>query len=106
MSTKTNTVITMKKRKTRASTSGKVPTVHQLKTWPNFFNEILSGIKPFEFRYDDRGFKVGDILLLQEWDPKKKSFTGNAVEKKVTYILRCDDVGACGWVVMTWGGDF
>ena len=63
-------------------------TTHELKTWPEYFEAILDGRKRFEFRLDDRDFKVGDVLLLREYDPNKWDYTGNTVRVKVTYILR------------------
>ncbi|MCX7610250.1 MAG: DUF3850 domain-containing protein [Ignavibacterium sp.] len=38
--------------------------VHKLKIYPEFFKEVCSGKKTFEIRKNDRGFQVGDILLL------------------------------------------
>lgn len=61
---------------------------HELKTWPAFFEEIASGRKTFEVRQDDRGFSVGDILVLREWEPTGEQYTGREVRKVVTYILR------------------
>lgn len=42
---------------------------HELKCWPEYFMQILSGEKPFEIRNDDRDYKVGDFLLLREFVP-------------------------------------
>ena len=64
-----------------------LPKVHKLKTWPKYFLDVREGVKTFEFRKNDRDFKVGDFLLLQEFDPFTKSFTGNEVWVKVTYKL-------------------
>ena len=60
--------------------------VHQLKTLPEFF-KVVGFLKPFEVRRDDRGFKVGDILWLQEWT-EKGGYTGLSKKFKVSYILR------------------
>ncbi len=46
---------------------------HELKTWPEMFAAVLSGEKTFEYRKDDRGFMVGDILKLMHWDPAQYS---------------------------------
>lgn len=40
---------------------------HELKTWPEFFEEIVTGRKTFEIRLNDRGFQVGDGLWLREY---------------------------------------
>jgi hypothetical protein len=60
---------------------------HELKVWPPFFNDIISGRKEFEVRENDRGFKVGDHLVLKEYDPKTEKYTGFSVEKEIRYIL-------------------
>ena len=56
---------------------------HYLKTLPEFFQAVSSGKKRFEIRKDDRGFMVGDTLLLQEFDGTH--FTGQIVRCVVTY---------------------
>lgn len=42
---------------------------HELKTWPEFFEAVERGDKTFEVRRDDRGFCVGDTLVLQRFQP-------------------------------------
>ncbi len=61
---------------------------HALKTWTEFYQAVEAGIKPFEIRRDDRPFKVGETLLLQEWDNIKKEYTGNETKRTITFILR------------------
>lgn len=58
---------------------------HDLKILTEYFQDVCSRSKPFELRKNDRNFKVGDILLLQEFDGEK--LTGNQVKRTVTYIL-------------------
>ena len=60
--------------------------VHQLKILPQHFQDVLSGRKTFELRKDDRGYQVGDELILAEWDGEK--YTGVAIPVRVTHILR------------------
>jgi len=43
---------------------------HELKVWPEYFEPVAGGWKRFELRKDDRGFKVGDAVVLKEWDPE------------------------------------
>ena len=60
--------------------------VHELKIAPNYFEKVVSKEKSFEVRYNDRYFKVGDILKLMEY--VDGSYTGQSIYVKVTYILR------------------
>ncbi|GAY70610.1 hypothetical protein FMV2238Y02_03340 [Streptococcus canis] len=46
-------------------------TQHMLKCYPQYFKAVKDGTKPFECRYNDRDFKVGDELLLREYEPQK-----------------------------------
>ncbi len=74
--------------------------VHELKTWPVYFEEVWWDRKRFEVRYDDRGFQVGDMLRLREYSPELKCYTGRVTERVVGYIMR-DFVGlAPGYVVL------
>lgn len=60
--------------------------IHCLKIWPEHFEEVLAGRKPFEIRRDDRGYQVGDLLCLQEWDPATLEHTGRELQKRVSCI--------------------
>jgi hypothetical protein len=59
---------------------------HDLKTWPDAFQAVWDGRKTAEFRRDDRGFDVGDVLRLREWDPKTSLYSGRAIEARITHI--------------------
>ena len=61
---------------------------HELKILPQYFEAVWSGRKTFEVRFDDRGYKVGDVLVLKEWD--KGVFTGRETKVMVTYLYRGD----------------
>jgi hypothetical protein len=83
--------------------------LHALKTWPEFFRAIWDGEKTFEARRDDRGYAVGDELLMREWVPKRDmtgvawrgDYTGRSVRAVVTYVLRGGSFGVePGHVVM------
>ena len=62
-------------------------TDHVLKTWPEYFEAVASGAKTFELRFDDRGYQVGDHLVLREWSVTD-GYTGRVVIKRVSYVLR------------------
>ena len=65
------------------------------KIWPEYFELVKEGTKRFELRVADFDVKEGDVLILEEWDPKEKKYTGRKIEKKVDYILnfKLDDFG-------------
>jgi ASC-1-like (ASCH) protein len=58
------------------------------KIWPEYFELVSSGKKKFELRLADFDIKEGDTLLLEEWDPKTKEYTGRKIEKKVSFVLK------------------
>lgn len=60
---------------------------HEKKCWPEYFHSILDGTKRFEIRLADWKCEPGDELVLQEWDPVTKKFTGREIIKKVDYVL-------------------
>lgn len=47
------------------------PVIHELKCWIPWFEFIRCGRKRFELRFNDRGYQVGDLLRLREYDPIK-----------------------------------
>jgi len=75
---------------------------HKLKTWIPYYRDIINDIKTFEIRKNDRDFKVGDILILEEWDDIKETYTGHFIYMRVGYILKGGQFGIeDGYVVMT-----
>ncbi|OGG44201.1 hypothetical protein A2841_04165 [Candidatus Kaiserbacteria bacterium RIFCSPHIGHO2_01_FULL_48_10] len=56
------------------------------KIWLEYFDAVASGKKKFELRLNDFDVNEGDLLILEEWDPKTKEYTGRKTEKKVTYV--------------------
>lgn len=64
--------------------------VHELKIEPKYFAPVIEGIKTFEIRKDDRGYKCGDLLHLKEFDGE--AFTGKSVIMEVTYITYYNQV--------------
>lgn len=71
-----------------SETSGnkKASAQHVLKTWPEPFAAVLAGLKTAELRVNDRGFEVGDELLLAEFDPSTGRFSGRTVARTVSHI--------------------
>jgi hypothetical protein len=72
-------------------------TVHELKCWPEYFQQVKTGAKNFELRLNDRDYKTGDILHLKEWNLKGYNsvspnelvgeYTGDELRVKVKYIF-------------------
>jgi len=60
------------------------------KIWPEYFELIKSGKKRFEIRLADFDIKEGDKLLLQEWNPETREYTGKEIEVEAKYILKLD----------------
>lgn len=70
--------------------------VHELKIWPQYYFQVASGMKTFEYRENDRNFQKGDKVILKEWDPTPINpefstpigYTGSpALEFKIGYVL-------------------
>ena len=74
---------------------------HKLKILSEYYYDVHIGLKPFELRKDDRGFEVGDTLILEEYDSNLKDYTGRKTTKKITYILSGGQFGLVeGYVIM------
>jgi hypothetical protein len=73
---------------------------HELKTWPEFFDSLMTTEKKFEIRNDDRHFQVGDILVLREWSPID-GYSGRKIKKIVTYVLRSHKGLLDGFVILS-----
>ncbi|KYK27130.1 hypothetical protein AYK26_00350 [Euryarchaeota archaeon SM23-78] len=53
------------------------------KSWPEQFQGMLDGKKNADVRVADFKVKEGDTLVLEEYDPKTKKYTGRVLKKKV-----------------------
>lgn len=73
---------------------------HELKTWPEYFQAVYDGLKPFELRKDDRPYNVGDVLRLREYEPMTDTYTGRVIDVEVTYCLRGFAGIEAGYVVI------
>jgi len=59
---------------------------HELKCWPGPFADVVAGLKTYEVRKNDRGFKEGDVLWLRCWSREDGYNFGRSVEVDVTHI--------------------
>lgn len=99
-------------------------TTHTIKTAPEHFQALLDGTKTAELRKDDRGFAVGDVLVLREYDNNKAiqlftdadpeldideawayarplSYTGRELRRVVSHVLRGGPWLAEGYVMLS-----
>ncbi|WP_270265694.1 DUF3850 domain-containing protein [Enterococcus faecalis] len=74
----------------------KEPTIHELKILPEYFEAVVSGNKRFEIRKNDRNYKKGDILRLNEY--QEGQYTGDVHVSEITYIT--DYAQQDGYVVL------
>jgi hypothetical protein len=62
------------------------------KILPEYFKQVEDGSKTFELRLADWECNPGDVLVLKEWDPRLKTYTGREITKEVGYVLKTKDV--------------
>jgi len=62
------------------------------KAWPELFQAVLDGNKKFDLRLADVDIKEGDILLLEEYNPETKEYTGRKIERKVNFVMKTRDL--------------
>ncbi|MGJ7523300.1 DUF3850 domain-containing protein [Variovorax sp. LT1P1] len=87
-------------------------TEHILKTDPEVFEAARSGAKTFEIRFNDRDFRVGDVLQLREprWTSTEMragsplDFTGRTLTKTVSHVLSGYGL-VDGWVCLSYAQD-
>ena len=75
--------------------------VHCLKTWPEYFQKVRIGAKSCDVRKNDRDYKVGDVLLLCEYDPASNLLTGAVVKVEVTDLVDNPEWLCAGFVAMS-----
>lgn len=75
--------------------------IHAVKQLTVHFNDVISGKKTFEVRLNDRDYRVGDLVALNEYDPENNKYTGRSCLVYIDYIL--DDKLYClpGYIVMS-----
>lgn len=67
-----------------------MPKTHRLKVHHSVVPDLVSGVKSFEFRFDDRNFEVGDTLDMYIVDDDGKELNWRpayGMVKLVTYKL-------------------
>ncbi|OCG56983.1 DUF3850 domain-containing protein [Gilliamella sp. Nev3-1] len=75
-------------------------TTHELKIKSEYFMDVVKDIKKAEIRYNDRNYKVGDILKLHEID-ELGNRTGNQCSVIVSHILDDAEYLRDGYVMLS-----
>jgi hypothetical protein len=71
--------------------TGLPPYDYEVKSWPQFFEPMVAGKKLHDMRNKkDRSYKVGDRMLLREFDPFGGGYTGRVAIAHITYITSND----------------
>jgi ASC-1-like (ASCH) protein len=72
---------------------------HTLRILPEYFEAVKDGRKTFEIRLNDRGYNVGDSLVLQEF--ASGLYSGDQIIVNVTDVLFSGFGLEDGWVIMS-----
>lgn len=75
--------------------------IHELKQYPEHFEDVISGKKNFEVRKNDRPFKNGDLLALNEYNPDSKEYTNRSCVVYIDYILNDPNYCKEGYVILS-----
>lgn len=67
------------------------PRVHNVKTWPQFFQDQLDEFVSFQLRYNmDRNYQKGDVFIQHEFLPTPGStvgtYTGRVIHSEIGYV--------------------
>lgn len=76
-----------------------MPRIHEVKILQEYYDAVDKGLKTWEYRFNDRNYTEGDILILKEWNGDK--FTGRRLMVQIAYILRDFFALPDGWVIMS-----
>lgn len=60
---------------------------HELKCTADYYEDVESGRKPFELRYNDRNFQAGDTILLRKTDRVGRDYLGEQMKLEITCVV-------------------
>lgn len=64
--------------------------IHSIKISNQYFDDVRTGFKPFEVRFNDRDYQIGDLLLMNEVimdNYATLTETGRQLSAIITYVL-------------------
>jgi hypothetical protein len=62
-----------------------MPTTHILKSWPDTYIQADAEAKTVQLRFNDRDYRVGDVVVLQEYVPTREEWEEHLDEAKFPY---------------------
>ena len=78
------------------------PEVHRIKVLTPYYQDLVDRKKSFELRINDRDYRVGDTVILEEYTGE--FFTGRGIRRKIKYVLKdCPQFGLKnGYCIFCW----
>jgi hypothetical protein len=74
--------------------------IHHVKSWPHQFVEVKAGRKTGELRQNDRGYSIGDQMVLHEYDPETSLYSGQTVTVEITHKVDRDNLCAVSKIAL------
>jgi len=71
--------------------------IHKLKCIAPFFQAAWDRKKRFEIRINDRKYKVDDIVILREYFPATRTYSGREIEFAIEYLIEGTNCLRQGW---------
>lgn len=65
-------------------------TIHEVKSWSHFFDAINEGRKLHDVRKMDRPYRIGDTIRIHRYDNINGKYTGECLDRTITYITSRD----------------
>lgn len=76
--------------------------IHKIKIDPEYLALVKNGLKKAEFRFNDRNYKVGDLLQMQGYDRKSGEYIGGVAFGEITDITDVSRfIVQDGWVMIS-----
>lgn len=70
--------------------------IHKVKCINPYFEDVLAGRKSFEIRKNDRNYKVGDLMILWEYNPEREMFMNRHCLVEIVYVFEGVKYGKYG----------
>lgn len=76
---------------------------HFIKCIQPFFDDVHRLAKRFEIRENDRNYRDGDNIILREYDPETKKYSGKVMIAVIDYFIKgtvCLKEGYCAFGIV------